>query len=210
MNTLHGRTLIRESQWMRIFKLSDGKTIVYESKFLLDDLRIRSAQIESIWKELLLDQQVEFASAFSCQPPRDENDRRILDFLMEVGSEEVCRTIARLLPFLEDRDRAIRFLIAKAEQVEERRANYYQSLERLGGETAIPLLRKHHEQYGKLLDRKSAKGRDSDVWLDYLQCSKALWTLTRDRKYLAVLQDAEKNAPTELLPIAGKLRREVD
>lgn len=82
------RKVIRESEWMRVFKVENKKTYIYESKFLIDDLRVPVLAIEKKWPVIPLSEKVEFSLAFSSQPPRDEEDHAILQFLMSAGPEE--------------------------------------------------------------------------------------------------------------------------
>lgn len=210
MMTFEKRTLVRESEWMRVFKLQDQNTYLYESKFLVDNLHVSAAAIEKRWQDLSADQRIEFASAFSCQPPRDDDDRRILEFLMGMGPEEVWAAIAKLMPFYPDRTRALRFLSKRAEDAVECRANYYQAIESIRGEPTVSLLRGHWYQYQSALMGEAREPSRPDLWIDYLQCSKTLWTLTRDAVFLSALKEAQTTAPVAFRPLAAKLLREAE
>lgn len=191
------RELIRESEWMRVFKQNES-TYVYESKFLVDDLDTSASYLKSRWPSLTRDEKIEFASAFSCRPPRSESDQEVITFLIEVGPEEVWRAIARILPFYERRGRAEEFAIERIRQSLGPCANYYQALESLRTLPAVPLLEDRYQQYRKSIHEKAAN--NAEVWTDYLQCCKTLWTLTRRGEFLSALRDAEKRAPAELRP----------
>jgi hypothetical protein len=204
------KKLVRESDWMRVYEISDPKGYLFESKFLIDNLQVSPSTIKERWLHLSEGEKIEFASAFSSQPPRHADDQQILDFLMGVGPEEVWRAIANLLPFCPDRDRALEFLVDRVRQAPERRANYYQTIELLRGESAILLLRQRYDEYRKLLTKKSQGSDQFDVWMDYLQCSKTLWTLTQDPTFLSALKEGQTTAPPELRPSAARLLREVE
>lgn len=210
MTTVNDKTLLRESEWMRVFKARDEKTYIYESKFLMDGLHVSASTIRSRWPNLSSDEKIEFASAFSCQPPRHKDDQDILEFLMEVGPEDVWRAIARLLPFYPDHDRALEFVLGRVRQASEPRANYYQAIESLHGESAISLLRQRCQEYRKAFTKKSEGSNQVDLWIDYLQCCKTLWSLTRDSMFLSALKEAQTTAPPEVRPCASRLLREIE
>jgi hypothetical protein len=210
MMTLGTRTLVRESEWMRVFKVQNEKTYVYESKFLVDDLHIPLPTIRTKWPELTLDERVEFASAFGSQPPRDNEDQQILDFLMEVGPEDVWRAIAKLLPSHPDREYALQFLLERTQQASGPRANYYQALELLRRPESVPMLRRQYDEYQKLVAGKAVEGDQLDVWIDYLQCSKSLWSLTHDPAYRITLKNGLETGPLELRSFVTLLLLEVE
>jgi len=202
------KTLVRESEWMRVFKFHDQETYLFESKFLVDDLRVPPLTVRSRWPNFTPDEKIEFASAFSSQPPRDDDDQKILEFLMDVGPEEVWRTIAKLLPFHPLHDRALEFLLERTEKTAKLRANYYQALESLRGPEAVPALRQHYNQYLNLIAGKDAQNQQLDIWIDYLQCAKTLLILTRDLMFESALEEAKITAPAELRSSAASLLEE--
>jgi hypothetical protein len=198
--TFGTKTLVRESDWMRVFKVGE-ETYLYESKFLVDDLRVSPHAIRDRWPSLSLDEKAEFASAFGSQPPRDNDDQQILEFLMGAGPKEVWRGIATLVPFHANSDRALDFLLEKADQeAPGMRANYYQAFELLRKTEAVTLLRKQYDDYRNLIANRSTRRDQLDVWIDYLQCSKTLWALTHDSIFLTALKEAEASAPAEIRP----------
>ena len=210
MMTFGARKLVRESEWMRVFEIQNEKTYFYESKFLIDDLHVSPVTVRSRWPEFTLDEKVEFASAFGSQPPRDNDDQQVLEFLMDAGPEEVWRAISKLLPFHRLRARALEFLLVRVRQASGARANYYQALESLQGSEAVSMLRQQYEEYRDLVARKAPQSEQFDVWIDYLHCSKALWTLTQDPTYRAALKDGLTTAPPELRSSIAHLLREVE
>lgn len=195
---------------MRVFKLENEQTYTYESKFLIDNLQVSPLTVKTRWPGFSSSEKLEFASAFSSQPPRHNDDQEILQFLMEVGPEEVWRTIAVLLPFSPRRDRALEFLLDRVLHAPEPRANYYQAIESLRPEAAIPILRQRYEEYRKLLARKSERSDEVPHWIDYLQCSKTLLTLTQDPTFVAALKEGLTAARAEVRSSAALLLREVE
>ena len=210
MMTIGHKTLVRESEWMRVFKIQNEETYVYESKFLADNLHVPALMIRTKWQELTLGERVEFASAFSSQPPRDDDDQQILEFLMDVGPEDVWRIIAKLMPSHPHQDRALQFLLVRLQQASGPRANYYQALELLQRPEAVLPLRRQYEEYRKLHADKTAEGENFDHWIDYLQCSKSLWALTHDPVCRIALNDGLKTVPPELRSFVTLLLRDVE
>ena len=206
----HYRKLVRESEWVRVYELTDPKRFLLESKFLVDNLQVSPSAIREKWSDLSENAKVEFASAFSSQPPRHADDQQILQFLMEVGPEEVWRSIAIVSAFHPSVDYALQFLLERIRQAPARRANYYQGLELLHRAEAIPLLRQRFDEYRNMVAAKHDHADEPSFWVDYLQCTKTLWTLTRDATFLAALKQGQTTAPPELRSLAGLLLREVE
>jgi hypothetical protein len=203
------KKLVRESDWMRIFKFENEETYIYESKFLVDDLRVSPLAIKKQWPGLSPSEKQEFSTAFGSQPPRDNDDQNILQFLMEVGPEEVWRNIAVLLPFHTRPDVALAFLIDKVQHGSSSRADYYQAIELLRGMEAVPILRRHFDEYRSLLFPK-VEGDNVDLWINYLQCGKTLFNLTQDLTYLSELKRAQRSASLELQAHALRIVHEAE
>jgi hypothetical protein len=210
MMTFGSKTLIRESEWMRVFKIQNENTYVYESKFLVDKFHVSPSVIRDRWRELTLDERVEFASAFSAQPPRDDDDQQILEFLMDAGPEGVWRAIAKLLPSHPQPDRALKFLLERIRQASGPRANYYQALELLHRSEPVQTLRRQYDEYRTQMAGKVAEGQALEFWTEYLQCSKSLWGLTHDPIYRIALKDGLTAAPPELRSFIALLLRDVE
>lgn len=203
------KKLIRESEWMRVFKIENEEKYLYESKFLIDNLRLPVSVIKDRWPSFSRHDKEEFATAFSTQPPRDDNDRAILQYLMETGPQEVWRNIAVLVPFHPNRSDALTFLIDKVQQ-DDSRANYYQAIESLRGTQAEPALRQHFDGYRSLLGPQSSSDDDVRIWADYLQCTKTLFVLTHNPIFLSALKKGRADAPAELQTYAANILREAE
>jgi len=192
------RKLIRESEWMRVFRIGDREEYVYESKFLIDGLHASPSDIKSKWAAFSPEEKVEFSTAFSSQPPRDDADQGILQFLMESGPEEVWRNIAILMQFHPRPNEALAFLIKRIERESGSKANYYQIVELLQGAEAVPALRRDFEEYQRQLSCGLGKDSEVSIWSEYLQCAKSLFALTKDEFFLDVLRRSQKTSPPEL------------
>lgn len=206
----HKKRLVRESEWARIYELSDPQGQLFESKFLVDALHVSPSVIREKWARLSEDEKVELASAFSAQPPRDADDQQILQFLMEVGPEEVWKSIAIVSTFHPDKEYALQFLLERIRRAEERSANYYQALQLLRRPEAIPILRQCYDEYRTRVVAKVGRPRETDFWVEYLQCTKTLLTLTQDPTFLASLNEAQVIAPLELRAYVANVLREIE
>lgn len=206
MNDFGHRKLIRESKWMRVFQHADNDTEIYESKFLVDDLQISASEVRKIWPVLPLADKVEFALAFGCHTLREGEDKEILEFLMAVGPDEVWTSIAIIAASHPQPNIALEFLLQRIRQCREGCANYFQAIELLRREEAIPLLRERYNEYQRALARRPQEMAGDGPWIDYLQCAKALWTLTHDSTFV----DDLKKAPAQFDSYAAYLLREID
>jgi hypothetical protein len=206
MTTFGERKLVRESEWMRVFQQTEENTYLYESKFLVDDLEVPAAGLKERWPDFSGDEKIEFALAFGCHTLREGNDREILDFLMAVGPEEVWRLIAIVVASHPQGDAAMKFLLERIRKSGGPYANYYQSIELLHRKEAIPLLRQRYDEYRKAFASKPKTSDGDTRWTDYLQCAKALWTLTYDSTYIAALREV----PIQVQSYATRLLREID
>ena len=210
MISSHERRLVRESEWLRVFQVGDEEAYVYESKFLVDDLEVSLSTVKEKWPGLSLDEKVEFSLAFSCHEPSKGEDQRILEFLMEVGPEEVWKTIAIVVPFHPRADVAVKFLLERIKETRGSRANYFQGIELLRREESIRVLRKYYDEYGKVVTGEM-NGRDEVIqWMDYLQCAKTLWTLTQEPMFLSALRDGQAKTPEGLRSYAKNLLRKTE
>jgi HEAT repeat protein len=181
------RELLRETEWSRFYR--DGwKTIVYESKFQSGALQISAASLRERWPGWLHNEQIDFATAFQAKPVLTADDQEILTFLIEVGSEDVCSTIAYLLPKYEDRERAVSFLVERVRVGRRYAASYYGALERIGDARAIPPLRHRYEEYRRTLTPFEHHGLHSEL-SDYDACCRALWKLDGSAEYEEALKE---------------------
>ncbi len=208
--SFHKKNLVRESEWARIYNISDPGGYLFESKFLVDGLHVSLPSIRDRWPLLSAEEKIEFATAFSAQPPRDGDDQQILQFLMQVGPEEVWKSIAIVSTFHPNTDYALQFLLERVRGAAEGRANYYQALELLRRAEAIPRLRERFDEYQGLVSASDGRSERASFWVDYLQCCKTLFTLTKGPAFLAALEEGRVRAPLELQPYAATILYEVE
>jgi hypothetical protein len=74
------KKIVRESDWMRIYEFADKRGHLFESKFLVDNVHVSPSSVRMKWENFSEAERVEFASAFSAQPPRNSDDQEILHF----------------------------------------------------------------------------------------------------------------------------------
>lgn len=175
-----------ESEWYENIETGDGH-ILRVSKFARRDFAVGVAAVEAHWPSWTQDQRAQFAGAFASSPRSkvDDNDRRIINFLMECGDPRIWRKITLLVATHVDRKRAIDFLLARVDEGSGSLANYYQALDTLSASECVPqltnALRKHHA----LVEQRPSLDlwENRFVYLDYIACSAALFKLTGDERY---------------------------
>jgi hypothetical protein len=168
------RQLLEETEWTRVYR-TGPTSVFHESKFATDGLEISAEAIKRRWPSMSAQEQMDFVNAFVGKPDLSGDDNEILLFLMDVGSDPVIGMISCLLPKLKNRDRALQFLLDRPVQQNGWAANRYQALAAMGDPRAIPFLRRHYEEYRRIL----APLEQRTVWelLDYSACLEALWAL---------------------------------
>ena len=163
-----------------------------ESKFLSDGLQVSADSIIASWTSFSLNEQLEFAQAYSLKPSLTLEDEKILNFLMEVGPPGVWVNIALLLCRHPDRERVFRFLATRAEEDQDHRANFYSGLETLNDPRSIPILKRQYEKYRNseaLVKRGPLDRSESFQLFDYLYCCRALMSVEGSTEYQAALKE---------------------
>jgi len=203
------KRLIKETRWSKTYSLPDGSQL-YESKFLFEDIPIRAEHFDEEWKEFSGDEKIDFTKAFASKRNLSVDDEKILALLMTLGPEDVWITIAPRLPSLQDKSHVARFLEDRIDHGLEAKANYYQALEILQGTESIGLLRLKYDEYrSKLLTAANTIHVTTAAWTDYLQCCKALFSLTGSSIYLEAIKEAESSAQPSVRNFAALLVREM-
>ena len=197
------RELLRETEWSRLYR-AGPRTLIYESKFQSGELQISAASLRERWPGWLHVEQLDFAAAFQVKPVLTADDQEILTFLMEVGSEDVCSTIAYLLPDYAYRERAVSFLLERVREGGRDAASYYQALERIGDARAIPVLRQRYEEYRRKLAPFEQHGLHSEL-SDYDRCCRALWKLGGSAEYEEALKELLTHPDESIRKRAGSL-----
>ena len=192
------KALVRESRWMRVYNVGDR--LLYESKFLVDGLQVSLISLINDWRGMTEAEHVEFAMAFLAKPDLQHSDEEILNYLMEVGSPEVLRSIALLTARHSDKERVCRFLARQIERGEKPLANFYQASEILKDRRLLPSLRKAYERYKAKLD----VCEESDL-VDYLGCCKALLAIERSTEYEIAISDLRSHSSEYISRMATHL-----
>ncbi|TAM79099.1 MAG: hypothetical protein EPN47_19005 [Acidobacteria bacterium] len=175
--------VIEEKEWYRHYTSSEYPSI-YESKFATGEATISLAELQSRWPGWNEGEQVQFAQAFACKPVLMSEDEGILGFLMTQGGEMVSSSIATMVAKLPDRKRAAVFLADRLQSFPKARGNFLLALARLAApETAPHLL----SVYKECSDKVGENAQDYDSITDLLYCSAALYTATKDPKYIDLI-----------------------
>lgn len=195
------RKIVRDSEWMSVCAESAG-TLLHESKFLTQGLEVSADYVKERWNTLSLREKYEFAQAFQAKVLVTPADEEILNFLMDVGDYTVAMFISPLLPRHREKERVLKFLLARIEEVERPKANFYQAIELLADKEAIPSLQKSYDQYK---DISSDSACDRILLFDLLQCCRALWILENSGKYAARIEDFKKHPDSAIRNFATML-----
>lgn len=191
MAELSGRgRVVKDTEWLTIYEQETGD-FLYESKFLVSSLEIPAESIKRRWKAFSESDRYYFALAFQAKPSLTPNDEEILDFLMEVGNHTIWVTISSLLPRHTDRKRILEFLLQRIQSEERPKANFYQALELLRDQRAIPLLKNEYLMLKQLENTKLTDELTEEEFLkyvDFLQCCKTLLRIEGSEEYRRVLR----------------------
>ncbi len=176
------RELIRESEWLRTYRIDD--TLQYESKLLLDEMSISADDIVSRWPSFSAEEKWEFALAFQARNKIGPKDARLVEYLWKSGNSIIRSTLAPLLPLHPRRDTALHLLLSQIDEDKGHRANYFQALEAIGDPSSIEPLRRIYEHL--LAENKgSFDAFDFDQAIDFITCSNTLWRLTGSDRFRA-------------------------
>jgi hypothetical protein len=104
------KKLIEESKWMKVYA-TQGE-LLYESKLLENGPQISGREIKARWKTLSEHERLEFAIAFSAKEVWQDEDQKVLSFLMRVGDESTIQMLADLIATRCEKKRALSYLLA--------------------------------------------------------------------------------------------------
>jgi hypothetical protein len=169
----------------------EGRRIPHVSRFSRKDFVVSAEVVEARWFSWTSEEKGRFASAFSERVELDDNDQRVLDFLMENGDARVYRAIAISAARHRDRGRAVDFLLTRVKERVRPLANYYQAIGSLLASECVPALREalssHREEIA--LHPTLQIWDDRFIYLDYLSCAATLLTITGQEEYRAYLSE---------------------
>jgi hypothetical protein len=190
---LAGKQLIRESAWMRVYRLGESE-FYHESKFVADRLEVKADEFERNWPKYTAQERRDFAEAYSAKPRLSGDDHQILRYLMEKGTEETWGWIALRLTELPEKERVLDFLLVRIETNSGNLPNYVQALEVLGDPKAAgPLTRKFEQYRTRIPTLKDTSAPDSFFdCVCYLACCKALIKLAGSQEARKALNDMER------------------
>jgi hypothetical protein len=178
--------LLQETEWSRVY-LGQSGFCWYASKFLTDGLQVSAASLRARWPQFPLEEQAEFAQAFCQKRAFDEEDRQVLQLIVEQGAEFV-RFVAfcqwRHIPGWEP---VLAFLLERLAASPPRLANYCETLRLIGDVRAVAPLQQLYERYRR--ETAALRSGRLDEVSGYLQCCRALWSLTGSTQYEMALQE---------------------
>jgi hypothetical protein len=201
------KTLIKENEWLRVYEVGP-KQLLYESKFVRDNLQVSAEGIKSRWRNFTDAEKHDFVTAFQAKHPLTTDDEEIFEFLMDVGDEDIWNMIA--LPATRmsatKRIHVLEFLLDRVSHSNELRANYYQALSELNDRRAVPTLKSALTEDRKRINFEQPLESFEGIfpYTDYLQCCAALYRLEGSEEYKqAILQ--MQNHPDETVRAKAKL-----
>ena len=173
-----------DEEWFETIEIG-GKLVPHVSKFLRKNFSVSRESIEQQWRSWTNRRKLEFAGAFSAKGELNDDDQSVLDFIMENGDATVWRTIALSVVKHRDRDRALVFLLDRVKEGSRPLANYYQALEMLHATESVLNLKEVFSRHLLEIDRHPSlqSWGDRFIYLDYLSCCAALFTLTGEEDY---------------------------
>lgn len=182
--------LLSESRWMREYKV--GSNLRSESKFRSEGLQVSADSLIGEWSSLSLGEQIEFSNAYRRKPSLTSEDQKILNFLMAVGPRQVWVNLSLFLCRHPDRESVFRFLVARIQEEEDYRANYFSAIEKLNDSRAIPILEGQYNAFTSgeaYLKRTPLNQPEVSQLFDYLYCCRALLSLDPSPKYEAAIKE---------------------
>jgi hypothetical protein len=186
MNDNKGRQVLRESEWMTVYKLEGGVSL-HESKFLVQGLVVNARSIKARWQHFSQEEKYDFVRAYQAKAEVTPEDEEILYFLMDETDATIWISIAPLLNRHRNRNRILAFLLEKVQQPISPKANLYQALEALKDKQALPVLRENYARYNEYLKDHDGFAVKLD-YLDYLQCCRTLLVLEGSKEFEEALK----------------------
>jgi len=179
-----------DNEWFDVIQNGKGHARLV-SKFLRKEFATPAKMLDRKWASWTPDEKLRFAGAFPAKVELSDSDQNILDFWMDNGDERVWRTIALLVVRHRDRKRALKFLRTRVAEGTKPLANYYQALELLKAWECISIMQRALTKHHREID--SQPSIDRMIYLDYLACSAALYTITGQEEYRANLEKMLKH-----------------
>ncbi len=190
-------------RWFETVDFPGGR-IRHASKFLRPEFTVSVEEIRGYWPSWNAKQRLEFAGAFAARGEFHNEDQNILGFLMREGEHQIWKAIALSVVYYKNRDLALKFLLARIAERIGPLANYYQAVEKFGDPRAIEILKEalivHYEQVRSRPRLQSWE--DRFIYLDYLSCAAALFSLTRNQEYLVDIEEMQQHADPEVRDMA--------
>lgn len=160
-----GAQFVRESVWAQVYESRNHQ--YYVSKFLDENFSVDSLALRQQWPEMGPSMRAEFCCAFAAKVAWTANDTEILDVIMQDGDDGLWATLA--LTFLRhpDRDRVVKFLIARLQDPLVKHGggtlNYFQALGIAGDRRAASAIKPFYDEYKKGLEVEATTGVPQDV-----------------------------------------------
>jgi hypothetical protein len=173
--------LLSEDRWSRVYEV-DEVSRIYESKFATDGIVISLQELEREWEIWTESERLSFAKAYAYKSSFGLDDGKVLDYLMERGSELIWQSIAGCLPRHPDRMRARAFLLERLRSGSKTVANFAQVLVFFGDSEVIFELRRFHDRaVAEIMSRE--RGEDVDLILSFLYSCSSLRKLQGSSVY---------------------------
>ncbi len=160
-----GAELVRESEWVFIYQMSNHQYQV--SKFLDDNFSVDAALLRKQWGEMSPERRSEFCSAFNAKATWTSNETEILDVILADGDDSLWWWLSLTLLRHPDRERIVNFLIGRLgdPQIKHRGVtlNYIQALGISQDRRAAAAIKPYYEEFKQAVKVEGQIGVPSDV-----------------------------------------------
>jgi hypothetical protein len=182
----------------------EGQKLSHVSKFWRADFTVSLHEVENLWPSWSLEEKESFAFAFSKRPELNDEDEKLLTYIIVNGEPRIWCDIALLATRSRDRGQAIDFLVARVKEGSGTLANYYQALGKLEDPRTISVLKEAFAQHTETVRVCSLQHPSTYrfAFLDYLACCAALLLITRDSQYRHILLEMSHHQNTTVRKLA--------
>jgi len=161
-----GAELVRESEWVLIFKKKGHEYRV--SKFLDDNFSGDATSFRKHWREMSPETRSEFCSAFNVKDTWTSDDTEILNVILGNGDDNLWWWLSLTLLKHPDRERIVNFLIERLSDPKINHVggtlNYIQALGLSRDRRAAAAIKPYYEEFKNAVQVESQIGVPGDVF----------------------------------------------
>lgn len=190
----------KETRWNRI-RYGQGKWLSSVSKFQTNEATISIDEIARDWPGWNDEERFDFISAYQRKPSYDDEDIRIIKFLMENAGPLHMSMMAMRLTMLPDKKQVSNYLMRQIIQMKTDDmllGNFYQAIGAIGEEAAIPLLKERVHEMLNNPELYEKGGSSNELAGLCISAVAALYRLERNEEYKRLLEGFKLH-PNELV-----------